>query len=320
VPTVPRTGSATLEQSPERPPAGVAIREVGPRDGLQSEHPLPPRDRAGLVDQLAAAGCSWIEAVSFVSERAVPAMAGAAEVIALLGARASFRLTALVPNRRGAVAALEAGVDELTVTISASATYNERNVHRSIEASLLEVAAVCELAGAAGVPVDAVVSCAFGSPYEGDIDPDEVQGLCRRLEEAGCHALTLADTTGMATPRLMDQLLSLTGTDVGLHLHETRGTGLLNAYVALQAGVRRFDTAVGGLGGSPFAAGAGGNLATEDFVALLDDLGLPSGIDIDGVIAAADTLATLLGHPVPSKVSAAGPRTRLEATGAPDGP
>lgn len=320
MPIVPRTGSATLAQSPKRPAPKVAIREVGPRDGLQSERPLSPRERATLVDQLAAAGCSWIEAVSFVSERAVPAMAGAAEVIALLGSRASFRLTALVPNRRGAEEALRSGVDEVTVTISASAAYNERNVHRSIEASLLEVTAICELAGGAGVPVDAVVSCAFGSPYEGDIDASEVHVLCRRLEEAGCDAITLADTTGMATPRLMERLLSLTGTGVGLHLHETRGTALLNAYVALQAGVWRFDTSVGGLGGSPFAAGAGGNLATEDLVALLDDLGVPSGIDIDGVIAAAGTLAALLGHPVPSKVSAAGPRTRLGATPAPDMP
>lgn len=316
MPIVPGAGPSTLDRGSYLLPAAVDIREVGPRDGLQSEPPLPPRDRAAIVDRLALAGCGWIEAVSFVSERAVPAMAGGLEVIERLATRDSFRLTALVPNRRGAESALAVGVDEITVTISASATYNARNVHRSIDESLDEVAEVCRLADGAGVPVDAVVSCAFGSPYEGDIDAHEVHDLCLRLTGAGCKALTLADTTGMATPRLLAELLTLTGTDVGLHLHDTRGTALLNAYAALQTGVRRFDTAVGGLGGSPFAAGAGGNLATEDFVALLDDLGIASGIDLDRLIATSKTVADLVGHAVPSRVSAVGPRTQLAGGGA----
>ncbi len=224
--------------------------------------------------------------------------------------RDSFRLSALVPNLRGAQDALGCGVDELSATISASAAYNERNVHRSIEESLAEAAAVCDLAAPDGVPVDAVVSCAFGSPYEGDIDPSDVGALCGRLLEAGATSLTLADTTGMATPRLVTRLLDVTGPDVGLHLHDTRGTALLNAYVAMVAGVVRFDTSVGGLGGSPFAEGAGGNLATEDFVALLDDLGVATGVDLDQLIEVAGHLSGLLGHPVAGKVSAAGPRTR----------
>jgi hydroxymethylglutaryl-CoA lyase len=237
-------------------------------------------------------------------------MAGAADVLVHLRQRHQFRLTALVANLRGAEAALEAGVDEITVTVAASAAYNERNVRRSIDESINEIALICDRATPT-TPVDAVVSCAFGSPYEGDIDPVEVHALCRRLLDTGCSALTLADTTGMATPRLVCELLTLTGTDVGLHLHETRGTALLNAYAAMQAGVVRFDTAVGGLGGSPFAAGAGGNLATEDLVALLDDLGISTGIDLDLLIAAAANLAGLVGHTVPSRISAAGPRTRL---------
>jgi hydroxymethylglutaryl-CoA lyase len=292
-------------------PETVVIREVGPRDGLQSEPPLSAQDRAAIIDRLAGAGCKRIEAVSFVSERIVPAMAGAAEVLAALTTRGTFRLTALAANLRGAESALAARVDEITVTISVSPTYNERNVHRPVAESLQEVARVCERASEADVPVDAVVSCAFGSPYEGDIGARDVHELCHRLGDAGCTAITLADTTGMATPRLLAELLALTGSDVGLHLHETRGTGLLNAYAGLQEGVRRFDTAVGGLGGSPFAAGAAGNLATEDLVALLDDLGVASGIDLDGMIAAARLVAALVGHPVPSRVSAVGPRTQL---------
>jgi hydroxymethylglutaryl-CoA lyase len=292
-------------------PANVAIREVGPRDGLQSERPVAPVERASVVDQLVEAGCRRVEAVSFVSERAVPAMAGAAEVVAMLTTRERFLLTALVPNVRGAEAALAAGADEITVTVAASETYNLRNVRRSIEESVAEIRRICALATSAAVPVDAVVSCAFGSPYEGDIAAAAVAELCDRLTDAGSTVLTLADTTGMATPRLLGDVLLLTGSDVGLHLHETRGTALVNAYAALQAGVTRFDTAVGGLGGSPFAEGAGGNLATEDFVAFLDDFGIGSGIDVSRLIAAAARIAELVGHDVPSRISAVGPRTRL---------
>jgi hydroxymethylglutaryl-CoA lyase len=306
---VPETPTVTAHE-PARLPAAVVIREVGPRDGLQSEEPLAPARRAELVDELAGAGCRRIEAVSFVSERAVPAMAGAVEVLDQLQRRDQFRLTALVANLRGAEAALEAGVDEITVTVAASAVYNKRNVRRSIDESVREISLICDRA-ASTTPVDAVVSCAFGSPYEGDIEPTDVHQLCRRLLECGSSALTLADTTGMATPRLVGELLDLTGTGVGLHLHETRGTALLNAYAALQAGVTRFDTAVGGLGGSPFAAGAGGNLATEDLVALLDDFGISTGIDLELLIAASAKLSELVGHAVPSRISGAGPRTRL---------
>jgi hydroxymethylglutaryl-CoA lyase len=250
-----------------------------------------------------------VEAVSFVSETAVPAMAGATDVIAGMTRRNDCRLTALVPNVRGAQAALAVGVDELTVTIAASPEYNRRNVNRTLEESLDEIAGVCGLAAPANVPVDVVVSCAFGSPYEGDIAPAQVARLGDRAREAGASEITLADTTGMATPRVLSSVLELTGTAVGLHLHETRGTALLNAYVALQAGVSRFDTAVGGLGGSPFATGAGGNLATEDLVALLDDMGIETGIDLAALLAVTRLVAELVGHAVPSKISAAGPRT-----------
>jgi hydroxymethylglutaryl-CoA lyase len=201
-------------------------------------------------------------------------------------------------------------VDELTVTVSASPTYNERNVKMSIDESVEQVGAICRLAAGAGVPVDVVTSCAFGSPYEGDIAPAEVALLAERLRAEGAAAITLADTTGMATPRRLEAVLSLTGIDVGLHLHETRGTGLLNAYAGLLAGVRRFDTSVGGIGGSPFAHGAAGNVATEELVALCDDLGVSTGLAIEALIDAALLVERLIGHPVPSRVAHAGPRGR----------
>jgi hydroxymethylglutaryl-CoA lyase len=203
-------------------------------------------------------------------------------------------------------------VDALSVTVSASEVYSQKNVHMSVDESVASAAAIASLV-AGRVPIDAVVSCAFGSPYEGDLSPASVAALGRRLLEGGATSLTFADTTGMGTPRLVSSLLALTGVDVGLHLHETRGTALVNAYAALEAGVTRFDTSIGGLGGSPFAAGAGGNLATEDFVHLLDDLGVATGIDLDRLLAASSLVAGAVGHDVPSRVAAAGPRSRLAA-------
>jgi hydroxymethylglutaryl-CoA lyase len=288
-------------------PATVVLREVGPRDGLQSEAPVPVEVRVELVDRLFAAGLRDVEVAAFVSPAAVPAMAGAAEVVARIRRPPGATVTALVPNRKGAELALAAGVDVLTATISVSETYNLRNVRMTTAQSLEALSGICELAT---VPVDAVVSCAFGSPYEGDAVPADVAALGTRLRDAGVARLTFADTTGMATPRRVDELLDATGTDIGLHLHESRGTALVNAYAALQRGVHRFDVSVCGLGGSPFAAGAGGNLATEELVAVLDDLDVESGVDVEELIAVGSWLQEELGHPVPSRVLTAGPRTR----------
>jgi hydroxymethylglutaryl-CoA lyase len=291
-------------------PSSIAIREVGPRDGLQPEEPVPVAARVRLVNALADAGVSIIEVAAFVSPRAVPAMAGAADVMAALPRSPAVRYVALVPNVKGAELAAQAGVDALTLTISASEAYSQRNVRMSVEDSVAQVAAIRAAIGG-DLPMDTVISCAFGSPYEGDIDPPAVADLGRRALASGSTSLTFADTTGMATPRRVRDLLAETGTDVGLHLHDTRGTALVNAYAALEAGVTRFDTAVGGLGGSPFAAGAGGNLATEDLVHLCDDMGIATGIDLDALLAVSSQVAETVGHPVPSRIAAAGPRSRL---------
>jgi hydroxymethylglutaryl-CoA lyase len=288
-------------------PASIAIREVGPRDGLQPEATVPVATRIELITALIAAGASIIEVAAFVSPKAVPAMAGAAELIAALPRSPAVRRVALVPNVKGAELATEAGVDALTLTVSASEAYSQRNVHMSVDESLAQVGAIRAAIGD-GLPIDTVVSCAFGSPYEGDIAPSSVASLGVRALAGGSTSVTYADTTGMATPRRVGDLLAETGTDVGLHLHDTRGTALVNAYAALQAGVTRFDTAVGGLGGSPFAEGAGGNLATEDLVHLCDDLGVRTGFDLEALLAISSRVAGVVGHPVPSRIAAAGPR------------
>jgi hydroxymethylglutaryl-CoA lyase len=294
-------------------PAVVSIREVGPRDGLQTEETIPVETRVELIEALVGAGVRHVEAVAFVSPRAVPAMAGAAEVLAAIERVQGVAYWGLVPNLRGAEMALAAGVDGLTVTVSASEAYSEKNVHMSVADSVAEAGRVAQLA-AGHVPVDAVISCAFGSPYEGDLDPAAVAAIGDRLLDGGATSLTYADTTGMGTPRRVTDLLGETGPSVGLHLHETRGTAMVNAYAALEAGVARFDTSIGGLGGSPFAAGAGGNLATEDLVHLLDDLGVDTGIDLERLLEVSSLVARAVGHPVPSRVAAAGPRWR-RATG-----
>ena len=290
-------------------PTAVDIREVGPRDGLQAEEPASVGDRVRLIDALVAAGVRHIEAVSFVSPKAVPAMADAADVMAQVQRRAGVRWVALVPNVRGAEGALASGVDEITVTISASPVYNEKNVHMSVDESLQAIAGICALAGA--IPVDGVVSCAFGSPYEGELAVADVVELGERVAGAGATSLTYADTTGMGTPRRVAELVSAAGADIGFHFHDTRGTALVNAFAALEAGVTRFDASVGGLGGSPFAAGAAGNLATEDFVAMLDDLDVTTSIDLEAYLTASAVAAEVVGHPLPSRVALAGPRSRL---------
>lgn len=294
----------------------IEIRDVAPRDGLQSETPVPPAERAALAVALADAGLAHVEAASFVSPKAVPAMAGGGEVVAALPSREDVTWWALVPNARGAELALEAGVRHLTVTISASEAYSVKNVGRPTDDAIAALADIASAASAgAAAAVDVVVSCAFGSPFEDVHGPEPTTRIVTRCREVMPQArLTLADTTGTATPRRLREVVAALGdeTDLGLHLHDTRATALVNAIAAIELGVRRFDTAVGGLGGSPFAPGAGGNLATEDLVLLLDDLGEPTGVDLGALLAISARLPELVGHAVPSRVAAAG---RLPAFG-----
>jgi hydroxymethylglutaryl-CoA lyase len=242
-----------------------------------------------------------IEVGSFVSPRAVPAMAGADRILEQLGPADSWWV--LVPNARGAELAHAAGATRMTVTVSASEGYSQKNTLRSVPESLEELARI-----RAAVPtatLDVVISCCFGSPFE-PVSPDEVAAIAAAGRAAGVDLVTLADTTGTATPARLDDVLGVVDGEVGLHLHDSRGTALLNAHHGYQAGVRRFDTSIGGLGGSPFAPGAGGNLATEDLVLLMEDLGVSTGITLDDLLETGRWLSSELHLALPSRVASAG--------------
>jgi hydroxymethylglutaryl-CoA lyase len=286
------------------PSTEVVIRDCGPRDGLQGEAPLDVDVRLGLARDLASAGLRDVEVAAFVSARAVPSMAGAAEIVAQLPEDGT-NWWVLVPNRRGAEMAVAAGASRITVTVSASPVYSEKNVNMTIDESLAQFAEIRATAPTA--TIDAVVSCSFGSSFGDRVTVADVVGVCASLRHVGADHLTLADTTGTATPRRIEAVLAKTGTDVGLHLHDTRATALTNAVAAYQFGVRRFDTGIGGIGGSPFAPGAGGNLATEDLVLLLEDIGVPTGIDLAALIDVSRGLGRALGRDLPSRVARAGP-------------
>ncbi len=282
----------------------VLIRDCGPRDGLQGEMPLDVQVRVGLARDLASAGVRHVEAAAFVSARSVPSMAGAAELVAQLPDDGT-NWWVLVPNRRGAEMAVDAGASRMTVTVSASPVYSEKNVNMTVDESLAQVAEI--RAAAPTATIDAVVSCSFGSSFGDRVTAADVVRVCASLRERGVDQLTLADTTGTATPRRIEMVLDKTGPDVGMHFHDTRATALTNAVAAYQLGVRRFDTGIGGLGGSPFAPGAGGNLATEDLVLLLEDVGVPTGIDLAALIEVSRGLGRVLGRELPSRVARAGP-------------
>ena len=301
-------------------PEHVDVREVGPRDGLQNEDPVPIEARVRLIDALSSTGLRFIEAASFVSSKAIPPMAGAAEVMAAIDRAPGVVYSALVPNPRGAELATEARADELELVVSASETHNQKNVKRSVAESLVGARDVVEIGHGAGVAVEAIVSTAFGCPYEGDVAPERVAQIAGHLVDAGADRLSFGDTTGMATPRRVDDLLDALeragiGTDrVGLHFHNTRGTALANVVAALERGIVRFDASIGGLGGCPYAPGASGNAVTEDLVHMLDDMEIDTGIDLDRLVECAQLAQETVGRELPSALLHAGARTRRYAS------
>lgn len=295
-------------------PAAVELREVGPRDGLQNEEPIAVTDRIRLIDALSATGIGRIEAASFVRADAIPAMAGAEDVLAGIARRPGVVYSALVPNVRGAERALAAGADELQLVVSASETHNQHNVRRTVDESIAGAKDLIGLAHGERRPVEGIVSTAFGCPYEGDVAPAAVALVARRLRDAGADRVSFGDTTGMATPRRVDLLLDelerdeRAPADVGLHFHNTRGTGLANVLAGLEQGVVRYDASIAGLGGCPYAPGASGNIVTEDLVHMLDDMGIATGVDLEALLAAAGLAEQLVGRELPSQVLRAGPR------------
>jgi hydroxymethylglutaryl-CoA lyase len=299
-------------------PAAVEICEVGPRDGLQNEEPISVAERVCLIDALSGTGLRRIEAASFVSAKAIPPMAGAEEVMAQIRRVPGVVYRALVPNERGAERAIAAGADELEVVVSASETHNLRNVRRAVDESLDGARVLVGMAHDAGRPVDAIVSTAFGCPYEGDVSPAEVAAVAQRLLDGGADGVSFGDTTGMATPTRVEALLDelervgIPSASVGLHFHNTRGTGLANVVTALARGVHRFDASIGGLGGCPYAPGATGNVVTEDLVHMLEDMEIDTGVDLDALIGCAHLAQELVGRELPGQVMRSGPRTRRE--------
>jgi hydroxymethylglutaryl-CoA lyase len=297
-------------------PSTVSVREVGPRDGLQNEEPVATDAKVALIDALSRTGVSRIEAVSFVHPKAIPQMADADAVWSQIDRAAGVRYSALVPNLRGAQRALDAGFTEIEAVVSASDTHNSRNVNRSTDESLDEIAQLVALAHDRGAICQVIVSTAWGCPYEGDVPVDRVVGVAGRAVADGADAISFGDTTGMATPTRVTHLVgefrsAYAGTPLNLHFHNTRGTGLANVLAALQLGVADFDASVGGLGGCPYAPGATGNVCTEDFVHMVEDMGIDTGIDLDAMVEAAREAERLIGHTLPSQVLRAGPRTRL---------
>ncbi len=294
-------------------PSTVSLREVGPRDGLQAEPVvLDTAYKVQLVDQLSAAGLPRIEVTSFVSPEWLPQMADAEAVMAGIARRPGTVYSVLVPNLRGAERALTTGPDEITLFLSASATHNMKNVHRSIAESLTGFRGIMERVSG-NIPVSAVIVTAFGCPYEGGVPEQNVLNLARQLVDMGIAEITLGDTVGVAHPRQVVNLVQrfqmvLPEVHLGLHFHDNRGTALANLLAALAAGASRFETALGGIGGSPFSPGAGGNLATEDAVYLLESMGVHTGVDLEKLIATTGQLIGQLGHSVPSRVYLAGGR------------
>ena len=299
-------------------PARISLREVGPRDGLQNEDPVPTAAKVGLINTLAGTGISRIEAVSYVRPEAIPQMADAEQVWNGITRAPGVRYSALAPNLRGARRALDAGFTEVEVVVSASDTHNRRNVNRGTAESLDDIAVIIDEAHRRGATCQVVVATAWGCPYEGDVPPARVLGVAGRAVADGADSISFGDTTGMATPRRVTELVGgfrsrHPEVPLNLHFHNTRGTGLANVLAALELGVADFDASVGGLGGCPYAPGASGNIATEELVYMVEDMGVATGVDLDAMIGAAEEAERIVGRQLPSQVLRAGPRTRTVA-------
>lgn len=297
-------------------PASVSIREVGPRDGLQNEDPVPTQAKVELLAALGRTGVRRIEAVSFVHPKAIPQMADADEVWARASKVDGVRYSALVPNSRGAQRALAAGFTEIEVVVSASDTHNRRNVNRSTAESLDDIAGLIDELHRNDATAEVIISTSFGCPYEGDIAPQRVAGIVDRVVADGADRVSFGDTTGMATPRRVRDVVGLVrerhpDLPLLLHFHNTRGTALANILTALELGITEYDASVAGLGGCPYAPGASGNVATEEVVHMLHDMGIETGIDLDALLAAAALAERIVGRELPSGVLRAGPRSRL---------
>lgn len=299
-------------------PERVTVYEVGPRDGLQNESAVvPARVKSRFIARLAAAGLPVIEATSFVRPERVPQLADAEEVIAALDLAGDVRYPVLVPNLRGLERALDRGIREIAIFGSATETFAQRNLNRSVAESIAMFAPVVSRARDHGVKVRAYLSMCFGDPWEGDVPIPQVVDAGRRLLDLGCYQLSLGDTIGVATPGQVTALLAAFG-QAGIgpdrlagHFHDTYGQALANTLAALRAGVTVIDSSAGGIGGCPFARSATGNLATEDLIWMLHGLGIQTGVDLPALVETSAWMAGQLGRPMPSRaLQALAPRSQ----------
>jgi hydroxymethylglutaryl-CoA lyase len=292
-------------------PEKVTLVEVGPRDGLQNEsQTIPLQAKLGLIDDLAVAGHTVIEAGSFVNPKWVPQMADSEAVFAGIRRRPGVRYTALTPNLRGFERAVAAGADEVAIFAAASESFSQKNINCSISESLQRFADVMAAAQAQGIGVRGYVSCVLGCPYEGEIAPETVATVTGELLAMGCYEVSLGDTIGSGTAGSMTRLLEVLLADyqpsqLAVHCHDTYGQALSNILVALQHGIATVDASVAGLGGCPYAKGASGNVATEDVVYMLNGLGIETGLDLDALISAGNGIAAILGRPNGSRTAVA---------------
>ena len=301
---------------PDGLPDSVRIREVGPRDGFQNEpEVIATPDKVRLIERLARTGVKRLEATSFVRPDVIPQLADAREVLGQIDVPEDIAVSVLIPNERGLENALELRdrFDEINVFLSASETHNRKNVNRSIEESLSGLERVLGRARDAGLRCEGVISVSFGCPYEGDVPQERVFGIGQRLLDAGAQEIGFGDTTGMANPRQVRGFFTAAqqalGGEVELtaHFHNTRGQGLANVLAALEVGCESFESSFGELGGCPVPAGATGNIATEDLVSMLHEMGVQTGIDLEALLAATRDVASVLGRPLGSHTLIAGP-------------
>jgi hydroxymethylglutaryl-CoA lyase len=295
-------------------PPVVDVREVGMRDGLQLEAPVPLAGKLAMLEALVATGVRRIEVTSFVSPKAVPALADADQLAAELHRFPGVRFSALVANLRGAQRAVDAGIADLEYVVSAADSHSRANAGRPTAEAVEAVSDIAELAHGAGGSLEVIIATAWDCPFDGRTDPSRVLDVVRSSVVQGADQLCLGDTIGTVTPRRTVELLDAVrdaapGLPLGAHFHDTRGTGQANALAALLAGVTQFDASVGGLGGCPFAPGASGNIATEELVYWLTDAGVDTGIDLDGVLRAAAVTRDAVGHELPSSLFRAGGRS-----------
>jgi len=290
------------------------INEVATRDGFQMESRfIPTEDKIALIDRLGGLGYAKIEVTSFTSAKAIPALRDGEEVMNRIARRPGVVYTALVPNVRGAQRALESRIDEFNIVMSASETHNLANLRMTREQSFAQLADVIGLAKHAGVPVNVSLSCVFGCPMEGEVPLAAVRGWIDRFAALNVQGITLCDTTGMAYPTQVGEICeavmaSHPALEWTAHFHNTRGMGLVNTVAAVEAGIRRLDMSLGGIGGCPYAPGATGNVATEDVVHMLQCMGYDTGMDLAGLVGTAVALEALLQHDLPAQVSRAGHR------------